>query len=61
VAAIGTEADARIFCFRHSKDSLICGLRIAVMLITEINYRFRRVYIRHVLSHAQYDQEKWKR
>ena len=30
-------------------------------LITEINYRFRRVYIRHILSHAQYDQEKWKR
>ena len=29
-------------------------------LIAEINYRFRRVYIRHVLTHAQYDQEKWK-
>jgi mRNA interferase HigB len=30
-------------------------------LVTEINYRFRRIYIRHVLTHAQYDQEKWKR
>jgi mRNA interferase HigB len=30
-------------------------------LIAEINYRFRRVYIRHVLTHAEYDQEKWKR
>jgi mRNA interferase HigB len=30
-------------------------------LITEINYRFRRIYIRHALTHAQYDQEKWKR
>jgi len=30
-------------------------------LITEINYRFRRVYIRRVLTHAEYDQEKWKR
>ncbi len=30
-------------------------------LITEINYRFRRVYIRHVLTHAEYDREKWKR
>jgi mRNA interferase HigB len=29
-------------------------------LVTEINYRFRRVYIRHVLTHAEYDQEKWK-
>ena len=30
-------------------------------LITEINYRFRRVYIRHALTHAEYDREKWKR
>ena len=30
-------------------------------LVVEINYRFRRIYIRHVLTHAQYDQEKWKR
>jgi mRNA interferase HigB len=29
-------------------------------LITEVNYRFRRIYIRHVLSHNEYDQEKWK-
>jgi mRNA interferase HigB len=30
-------------------------------LITEINYRFRRVYIRRVLTHAEDDREKWKR
>jgi len=30
-------------------------------LITEVNYRFRRVYIRHVLTHTEYDREKWKR
>jgi mRNA interferase HigB len=30
-------------------------------LITEVNYRFQRIYIRHVLTHAEYDQEKWKR
>jgi mRNA interferase HigB len=29
-------------------------------LIAEINYRFQRIYIRHVLTHAEYDQEKWK-
>ena len=29
-------------------------------LITEINYRFQRVYVRDVLTHAEYDQEKWK-
>lgn len=30
-------------------------------LITEINYRYQRVYIRHVLTHAEYDRERWKR
>jgi len=29
-------------------------------IIAEINYRFQRVYIRHVLTHAEYDQEEWK-
>jgi mRNA interferase HigB len=29
-------------------------------LVTEINYRFRRIYIRHVLTHSEYDREKWK-
>ncbi len=27
-------------------------------LINEINYRHQRLYIRHVLTHAEYDQEK---
>jgi mRNA interferase HigB len=30
-------------------------------LVAEINYPFGRIYIRHVLTHAEYDQEKWKR
>jgi mRNA interferase HigB len=29
-------------------------------LITEINYRSQRVYVRHVLTHAEYDREEWK-
>ena len=29
-------------------------------LVAEINYRFQRLYIRHVLTHAEYDREKWK-
>src|SRR5450755_4263581 len=29
-------------------------------LITEINYRGRRLYIRHVLTHAEYDKGGWK-
>jgi mRNA interferase HigB len=30
-------------------------------LIAEINYLFIRVYIRHVLTHAEYDRGGWKR
>lgn len=29
-------------------------------LITEINYAFDRIYIRHVLTHAEYDRGIWK-
>lgn len=29
-------------------------------LITEINYKSGRVYVRHVLTHAEYDREGWK-
>jgi mRNA interferase HigB len=29
-------------------------------LVTEINYRYQRLYIRHVLAHAEYDRGKWK-
>jgi mRNA interferase HigB len=29
-------------------------------LITEINYAFGRIYIRHVLAHAEYDRGMWK-
>jgi len=30
-------------------------------LIAEINYAFGRIYIRHVLTHAEYDRGGWKR
>ena len=30
-------------------------------LIAEINYRSGRVFVRHVLTHAEYDNEKWKK
>jgi mRNA interferase HigB len=29
-------------------------------LIAEINYRGKRVYVRHVLSHAEFDKGGWK-
>jgi mRNA interferase HigB len=29
-------------------------------LITEINYVFARIYVRHVLTHADYDRGGWK-
>jgi mRNA interferase HigB len=32
----------------------------AYRLIVTINYQFGRVYIREVLSHADYDRDRWK-
>lgn len=29
-------------------------------LIAEVNYRTGRIFIRHVLSHAEYDKGAWK-
>ena len=29
-------------------------------LVAEINYVFRRIYVRHVLTHAEYDRGGWK-
>jgi mRNA interferase HigB len=29
-------------------------------LITEINYEFGRIYLRHVLTHSEYDKGGWK-
>jgi mRNA interferase HigB len=30
-------------------------------LVAEINYKSHRIYIRHVLTHAEYDREGWKK
>lgn len=32
----------------------------AYRLITEINYRTGRVFLRHVLTHAEYSKGRWK-
>jgi mRNA interferase HigB len=32
----------------------------AYRLIVEINYRTRRIFIRHVLTHREYDDGRWK-
>lgn len=29
-------------------------------IVAAIHYNRRKVYIRHVLTHAEYDKEKWK-
>ena len=29
-------------------------------LVTEVNYAFGRIYIRHVLTHSEYDRGGWK-
>jgi mRNA interferase HigB len=33
----------------------------AFSLVAEINYKTGRLFIRHVLTHAEYDREGWKR
>ena len=30
-------------------------------LVTEINYQTRRIFLRHVLTHAEYSRGGWKR
>ena len=30
-------------------------------LIAEINYRSRIVFVRHILTHAEYDRGRWKK
>jgi mRNA interferase HigB len=29
-------------------------------LITLVDYKYQKVFIRHILTHAEYDKEKWK-
>lgn len=33
----------------------------AYRLITEINYQTRRIFLRHVLTHAEYSKEGWRK
>lgn len=33
----------------------------AYRLITEINYQTRRIFLRHVLTHAEYSKGDWKK
>jgi mRNA interferase HigB len=33
----------------------------AYRLVTEINYRTGRIFLRQVLTHAEYDREGWKK
>ncbi len=29
-------------------------------LIASISYQYKKIWIRHILTHKQYDEEKWK-
>ncbi|MBK8433771.1 MAG: type II toxin-antitoxin system HigB family toxin [Chloroflexi bacterium] len=29
-------------------------------LVARVEYEWQRVYVRHVLTHAEYDKERWK-
>ena len=42
-------------------DCTVCNIKgNDYRLITVIRYRVQRVYILHVLTHKEYDKEKWK-
>jgi mRNA interferase HigB len=30
-------------------------------LIVKIEYRYQQIYVKHVLTHAEYDKEDWKK
>ena len=30
-------------------------------LIVKIEYRYQQIYVKHVLTHAEYDKENWKK
>ena len=30
-------------------------------LIVKVEYRYQKIFIKHVLTHAEYDKEDWKR
>ncbi|MFB2976909.1 type II toxin-antitoxin system HigB family toxin [Microseira sp. BLCC-F43] len=35
-------------------------MTVAYRLITLVDYKYQKVFIRHVLTHAEYDKEDWK-
>ena len=46
----------------NKRQSLFIYLktRYKFRIIAAIHYNRRRIYIRHVLTHAEYDKGKWK-
>jgi mRNA-degrading endonuclease HigB of HigAB toxin-antitoxin module len=45
-----------IACLRSTLE----GTAIAHIAIAEINYRSGTVFVRDILTHAEYDKERWK-
>lgn len=55
--------------YRHA-DGVAVGERVFTVfhirgnnfrLIVEINYRAQRIFVKHVLTHAEYDKGDWKK
>jgi mRNA interferase HigB len=50
--------------YRHADAVGTCTLfnirQNRFRLVTKIEYRIQRIYIKQVLTHAQYDREEWK-
>ncbi len=37
----------------------VCGNKFR--LIVKLEYRYQKIFIKHVLTHAEYDKEDWKK
>ncbi|MDQ3585916.1 MAG: type II toxin-antitoxin system HigB family toxin [Pyrinomonadaceae bacterium] len=51
--------------YRHADPVGTCTVfnirRNRFRLIVKIEYRIQRIYIKHVLTHAEYDRGEWKK
>ncbi len=63
-----TIKEAHQTCPQADAVPLKCGLIVTVFniggnkyrLITRTIYQYRRIYVKRILTHAEYDKEKWK-
>jgi hypothetical protein len=53
-------AAGSVTAWQHSQQTWDLPKRSAAGGVRSDHYRWRIVYIRHILTHAEYDEGKWK-